>query len=407
MRSLRKRRADTKRRAGRGLPFLVAAALVVSPPTHSAQGGRDERPEVDPYTKNDPEVLRALGYDSLGPFLFGEGHTSETVTTSLGNVPLLWIETPHFRIGCSLDSYRLEDKDEKKKLRGELERLARTLPRVKPKTRSLDPWLRAHLFAQRLEELHAKFCATLGVLASDADPEEGKARVATRGPTSVLLVEKRSTLSRYTQEFCKTHREDTHTEYFVGTGTFVYGIADDSVEADDTALHFAVSFGVAQVLGYSIHGFPTTPPRWWVEGLGRYFARLVDDKCQLYASTAGEALPSEELADWETLVLGRVKAEFYPSWEKTLAWTDGSQMKFADHILLWSRMDWLLDQNEKVKASLIEAFHAPAPYGTDLEARHAGALEEATGMDLDGLDAAWRAWVEENYSKKGRKKRKR
>jgi len=351
--------------------------------------------------------MAEVGYISFGPFVFGEGHTSETVTSRLGNVPLLWIETPHFRIGCSLDAYRSEDKEERRKLRTEIGELAEVLPRVKPKVRELDPWLRAHLFAWRLENLYARFCEVLGVLPSDVDPIEGKARIGTAGPMSILLVERQSSLSRYTQEYCRTHRDDAHTEYFLGTRTFVYGIADDSVEADDTALHYAVTFGVAQALAFSIDGFSAMPPRWWTMGIGRYFARLVDRECQLYASAGGEALPSDELADWESLVLGRVKASYYPDWASTLAWTDDSKMKFADHIMLWSRMDYLLDQKPEVVASLVESFHAPVSHGEDVAARFAAALEEATGKGLEEIDADWSRWVGENYSKKGRKKRGR
>ncbi len=387
--------------------LVVLGGLATLGPVAAAQGGRKERSEVDPYTKGDAQAMERAGYKNFGPFLLGEGHTSESAEAKLGNVPLLWIETEHFRLGCSLDAYRIEGKQERKRLREELAQLGEVLPRVKPKVRSLDPWLRAHLYARRLEELYAGFCETLGVLPADAAPVEGQARIGTKGPMSVLLVQRQSSLSRYTQEYCQTHRDDAHTEYFLGTGTFLYGIADDSVEADDSALHYATTFGVAQALAFSIHGFPTTPPRWWTEGLGRYFARRVNQECQLYVSAVGEALPSDELADWETLVLGRVKAAYYPDWQSTLAWTDGSQMKFADHILLWSRMDYLLAQELDVRAKLVEAFHAPIEHGGDVATRHAGALEGATGKDLDTLDLAWSQWVQKHYTKKGRKRRTR
>jgi len=407
------KRADRKRLVGRGFQKHGVAALVVTgllaatTTAASAQGGREERPEVDPYTRDELEAMAEAGYSSFGPFVFGEGHTSETVTARLGNVPLLWLETPHFRIGCSLDEYRSEDKEERKKLRSELVELAKVLPRVKPKVRELDPWLRAHLFAWRLENLHARLCEVLGVLPSEAGPVEGKARVGAAGPMSILLVERESSLSRYTQEYCQVHRDDAHTEYFAGTRTFVYGIAADSIEAGDTALHYAVTFGVAQALAFSINDFSATPPRWWTAGIGRYFARLVDRECQLYASAGGEALPSDELADWESLVLGRVKASYYPDWASTLAWTDDSKMKFADHIMLWSRMDYLFDQDPGVVASLVESFHAPVSHGEDVAVRFGAALEKATGKDLDGIDADWARWVSENYSKRGRKKRRR
>lgn len=388
--------------------------LLLFAPGVGAQGGRKERPELDPYTKGEAEALRTAGYSSLGPFVVGEGHTSETVLTYLGNPPILWIETEHFRLGCSLDEYKVVETEERRKIRKELARLKLKLPRVKSKAKTLDPWLRAHLFAQRLEELHSEFCETLGVLPSGTEPpgaSRARARVGTKGPLSVLVLQLESSLSRYTQEFCTSSRADTHTEFFQGTGTFLYGIADGSVESTDTALHYAVAYGVAQALGFSIDGFPNTPPRWWTVGLGRYFARRVDSKIQLYMSAGGDALPSDKLADWETLVLGRVNADYYPDWESTLAWSDAGEMKFADHMLLWSRMDYLLDQDAEIRAKLVEAFHGPVEATEDwravLSARHANGLTAATGMGMDELDAAWCLWVRENYTKKGRRRRGR
>ena len=58
-------------------------------------------------------------------------------------------------------------------------------------------------------------------------------------------------------------------------------------------------------------------------------------------------------------------------------------------------------------ASLIESFHAPVSHGEDVAARFAAALGKATKKDLEGIDADWSRWVGENYSKKGRKKRRR
>ena len=63
-----KKTADRKRLMGRGLQQMATAVLVVlggfaslAQPVQ-AQGGRKERPEVDPYTKGDAKAMRKAGY---------------------------------------------------------------------------------------------------------------------------------------------------------------------------------------------------------------------------------------------------------------------------------------------------------------------------------------------------------
>ena len=83
-------------------------------------------------------------------------------------VQILWIETPHFRIGINLPAYTVPmDPVIRAKIRDELTRLAEKLPRVNPKARRLDPWLRAHLVAHRLEKLYAETQSLFGVKDED------------------------------------------------------------------------------------------------------------------------------------------------------------------------------------------------------------------------------------------------
>lgn len=371
----------------------------------AAQDGREERPEVDPYTRGEAPALAQAGYVSFGVFPVGDGHDTGDVDDALGGAPVLWIETEHFRLGCSLDTYRVpRDADERRKLRGELERLGEKLPRVKPRTTKLDPWLRAHLFAQRLESLRAEFVEALRL----AGPGEDGPRLAMPGKTSVLVFQRESTLARYTSTYCGGTAQDAHSHYFPDGETLLFAISDEGVDGTDTALHYGVVFGVTQSLVYSIHGFTHVPPRWWTLGLARWFARRVSPDVQLYTGAAGAALPPKELADWEKLVRGRVQAGFYPDWSSTLAWSDGGDNNFGAHVVLWSRIDFLLDQEEDVLRTLVDELHRPEPAAEDREARLAQrlgqAVFQATGMGPAELDAAWTAWVGERYGAK-RKRR--
>ena len=194
--------------------LLTSLALTV---TLSAQSQR-KRAGVDPYTGGDQAQLKPLGYASMGPFELGTGHGTADVEELLGTEPLIWIETAHFRIGCSLSPLALRgpqdwSKDWVKSVRGELGELRPKLPkgRLKKRVKSLDPWLRAHLMAQRLERLYAEVSSVLG--RDDAwfvngsqnanDPET----FAGVGPylgmaekQVVLLLQKSGGLARYTRQ---------------------------------------------------------------------------------------------------------------------------------------------------------------------------------------------------------------
>ena len=68
------------------------------------------------------ELMQAAGYISKGPFPWGDKHDSAQIEHVLGKeVKLLWLETAHFRIGCSLTPFKIpKDREEKEHLLAEL-----------------------------------------------------------------------------------------------------------------------------------------------------------------------------------------------------------------------------------------------------------------------------------------------
>jgi hypothetical protein len=71
----------------------------------SAADARAPFPKVDPYTLGEAETLARVGHASFGPFLWGDGHSTAQVEQELGGVPLIWVETAHFKLGSSLPEY--------------------------------------------------------------------------------------------------------------------------------------------------------------------------------------------------------------------------------------------------------------------------------------------------------------
>ena len=216
---------------GRGGNWVPAAAVLLlaswgaeaapSASTVYAQrskkkSGYEAPAEVDPYTGGEPAALLEAGYVSYGPFEWADGHDTRAIEEILG-LPVLWVETAHFRLGSTLWEYRVsDDRDEKRKLRAELEKLREFLPNVPKRTRDIDPWLRLHLYAMRVEQTYSQFLEDFGLEDLDfpsAPAAKRRPHPMGRGPYlgmqekfTILLTEKASTLGRYTGHYLRVKR---------------------------------------------------------------------------------------------------------------------------------------------------------------------------------------------------------
>lgn len=376
------------------LAFSLASVQTTKPP--------EPPPAVDPYTRGEALALARAGYASFGPLRFGPA-TSDVVQQHLGDVPILWVETAHFRIGSSLGPYKVlrnDDRtdvvDDASERRLELTALSDVLERVPVKAKELDPWLRLHLYAQRLERLYADFGRQLALgthtHAGLAVPEP-----LMPGKLLVLLAQKKSTLARFSSEYCGQERGDSVLHYFQDEKALFFGVSDESVAMGDAELYYALVYGVTQNLACALNGYPHNLPPWWGNGLALWFARTARPRVMLYSRPGGDLLPPEELADWEPLVRGRVAAGTYLGWKDMLERASWLEQPFGDNLVLWSRIDFLL-RREGFAGTVTVQMHQPVsqvPEG-------AKALRAATGMDLAALDRAWSEWVLDSYRKKRR-----
>ena len=384
-----------------------------------AQDGREPVPEEDPYTRGKAEALEKAGYVSFGPFVWGDGHSSSQLAESLGGVPVLFVETAHFRLASSLDTYPIgEDKLERELIERELKRLAKRLPRVKPKTRELDPWLRLHLFAQRLEELYADFGELLEV-PEDLFAGRPFARrggeplpfeLIGRGPYlglnekfSVLLTQKTSTLARYSAAHLDHAVETPYRFFFSDLDSYHYCTAFElmgEVYGNEVAFHCAVTYGVTQNLINGFRGYTHDGPLWFRHGVSRWFTRRIDPRWMVYSVGPGEVGRTEDEADWDVKVRGRVKNDFYPGFAEVLGWFDDASLKFADHMMLWSRADWLLQERPEETGEFMRLAMAPIPWSKDrdtiVQTQFAEALAATLG-DPEDIDEAWCKYVLKRY----------
>ena len=320
-------------------------------------------------------------------------------------MPVLWVETEHFRLGSALEEYAPEEREELAELQAEIAELRPLLEDLPAKPKKLDPWLRLHLFARRLESLHADLRERLGVLeeAPSEPTGEGPAVPAfgMREKTSVLLTQKKSTLARFTREFCLVEQGDAFIHHFHEKGFLFFGISDESLALSDSDLHYAVIHGVTQLLLCGIHGYPHALPAWWQHGVSLWFARQREPRAVLYVRPAGESLPPEELVDWQPLVRGRAEARICIGWSEMLGRSEWLDEGFGDNIVLWSRVDYLMQAG--LARELVPLLHAPDALAPD----SARALCSVAGKTLEELDRDWTAWVLESYRKKRRSRRRR
>lgn len=388
-----------------------------------AQGEVKPFPKVDPYTKDDPGAKEKAGYASFGPFRFGDDHTTTQIETTLGGIPLIWVETEHFKLGSGLPEYALTgDAAENKKLKAELERLAQRLPDVKVKVKKLDPWLRLHLFAQRLEDLYGQFLTRFRLEESafpTTSPDPSKRSVGAYmgegrylgmpAKFTVLLFEKKSTVGRYASVYLGKQLGAPTRWVFSTIGSFLFLSAQEFLEGEyqnDTAFHCDVVSGVVQNLAAGFRGYRVVLPFAVSEGIAHWFSREIDPRYHIFSGLDLTKVRMKDESNWAPSVRARVDHKVFISTADMLAWNDADALEWADHLILWSRMDYLMAREDGAAGSLLRLLKEPpssksgqlGPEQTVERARQA--FQSLAGGDLAKFDAEWSEWVLKTYPKK-------
>lgn len=374
--------------------------------------------QVDPYTKGDPDAVRAAGYASLGPFPFGTNHASTDIEVLLPNEPLLWLETAHFRIGCALsprvlpsDNDRHRDKEALASVREELQRLARRLPTLRPDTNRLDPWLRAHLIAQRAEDVYQEVQGNLG--CSDADfpaaPGDDPRQAATfrgLGPFlglpqkyTILLLQKSASLSRYTAAYqsWSTPSPQRYSDHRFGSAFFgACEESDDSLLRQDLALRTHLTFHVAHNLYQSYRSYSHNLPAWLLTGLAHRHARRISGRYPIYDLRSADGAELLAYASWEQRAKTLPRSKDLEPLTTFLDRMDVGTFTARDHLQCWALVDWLMTQHPKATMQFLHAmkdpFHDRLRFPTDDEllARQRATLVQLFGGGAAALEERWR-----------------
>ncbi len=406
------------------LLLTVWTVMALQAPALAQKKAQPPKWKIDPYTKNDPELIEKAGYVGFGPMPFGalgsEVVDSDHIENQLQYVQLLWIETPHFRLGINLPAYTIPMQPEiRAKIRAELERLSEKLPRVNPKTRRLDPWLRAHLFAQRVEDLYAEFQQLAGVKDEDfpQSPDDlviqpGKPYMG-QGPYLgmkekylLLLFDREASFHHYMKTYLGRDATYGQRWHFKDVSALIFTVAaecEDGRLKDDTALHGHVNFNMMQLLLNGFRYYSYDLPVWIREGLGHWAERRVSPRFNSFDQTEGSPADARSTWKWEPHMRGLLVSGKFAPFAEAYTWRDFGNITFNDHVAVWSRVDFMMAQDPErwrsflfqIKGRVTENW---LPDQSDLVGATREALQKAYGLSPLNFDEKWSDWVRANYS---------
>lgn len=406
--------------------FLATVTLLaVTLPAVSLQAQVNPEWAKDPYTRGEEAAFKKAGYVSFGPFTWGDDHDSRLIDRMLPHAKIKWIETEHFKLGCSLPPFKVPRRGKwRKKLRAELEELGKKLPELKPrKIRTLDPWLRAHLFAHRLEEMYADISRRLGVTDKDF-PKKGQAAVRGRymgkgphlgmpGKYTVLLLTKSSDLMRYAQRAGSTVNPGNPAPIrlnFVKTGSLFFGTAGDLPRArlfDDKSMHCHVLFNVVHTLLSGYKHYAHSLPAWCSEGVAHWYVLSIDPAEHVFTGIKGAALDQRKDPKWAQKLRRRVQHEDFTPMARLMSFMSPNEMTFGDHMSAWSRIDFLLEKHPEAFARFMDRMKAPVasqsgkpPTNEAILKRQQECFAECVGMEPGEFDKAWVKYVYRNYPRR-------
>ncbi|MFT4513897.1 MAG: hypothetical protein ACI89X_002266 [Planctomycetota bacterium] len=408
--------------------LLLALAVICVQAEASAQKKlKLEKWQIDPYTNMEPKAMAKAGILNYGPFNFGnlaaDPVTSTDIQKTLPFINIIWMETAHFRIGVELPEWSLpQDARTKKKVRAELTELKKKLPKIKPKSRKLAPWTRAHLTAHRLEKLYSDTQELFGVTDDDFpnDPTEvfpgpGKTYMGygkymgMRDKFLVLVINKGGPYRQYMEKYLGRPTFFAQRWHFTDSSSILFTCPVESNEfplKHDTALHCALAFNVGQNLLDGFRYYSYNLPVWIREGFAHWNSRNISGKWPSFDQNEGSIADMKRIDKWKpytkAMISGNKKFASFPEVAK---WRDFGNLTFNDHVAIFSRIDYLMSMGPEkwrtflfiVKGRVDEKWSINQK---DLVGATREGLKKAYNLSFLSFDDKWKAWVKKNYASK-------
>ena len=422
----------------RGVLLLLAALAAAAP--SAAQRGKDEECTV---CGHDPERMTAGGVVNHGPFPFLRTD-SEEVQAFVGTDELLWIETEHFRIGAELEKWKIPVRD-RKAYEAELTRFAETWPSVDPeKTKSLDPWLRLHLMAWRMENLYDHAQELWGCREEDfralpaeqvfldakdndwnADlvaafnerpkrPEDwplwiGLGRyLGMPMKLEALILRDEDDMGRLKLKYIghdNSHPQRWHVTWRVDgsdpvSRTMWFGFSTEAEDMrHDQHVHNALrhNVGINLLDGYML--YLVEAPVWLRAGWGHYLTQRNSPDYNFYDMDEGSGKQQRDEDDWKPAVHRLVSRGEAPGFVDLARLRNFGDLTLEGHLASWSKLCWLMERDPQAFGRWLLMLRT-APGLTNNLSVQRDALREAYGLGFPQAEEAWKQWVLETYPAK-------
>ena len=153
-----------------------------------------------------------------------------------------------------------------------------------------------------------------------------------------------------------------------------------------------------------VEGFRTTgqhAPPWFKYGLAHYYSNRIDPRWPNWGAGGSSNPETDRLWDWEPRVRGLVKNEAAGSWKTMMGWRTAEDVKPRDHMVVWSRVRWLIEQKPEGLRELLLGLTEPISGSTPEAAmlQQERAIEKAYGVTPAELEKEWARHVRRRYSK--------
>jgi hypothetical protein len=393
---------------------LLALLAVLLVGSRGALAQRANDPSECPYCHGDPALMEKAGIVSHGGFAFGKGDATAKVDGLLATCDIKWIETAHFELGLALGPHKVKQ-EEKEKIRGELARLQAALPDVDPKMKILDPWLRSHLYAQRVEDHWKRWLEIFQVedkdFPRDDKPWDMKGKFMGSGPYlgqagkyEVLLVPNEANLVTYVQNQFglltkKSQRWNVPTLHTISVTIHAGG--EGLREDEGMHAHLVFNLAINLLDGYKHYSYDT--PIWIREGLAHFMEREVSQKFNSFDSAEGSVAETTRKSKWEPEVRKIVSSGKASRLAELMSMKEYSDLTLDRHYATWSMVQFLIQTNPDGWAKFNDALHGITnehglPDSTNLPEIHREKFKEHFGYSYAEFDTAWREWVMANYS---------
>jgi len=395
------------------LALLLVGVLSPTAPAQKKGDGMEEFDEVCPYTKGDKELERKLGYSTFGFVPWRGTEDSKSVQQNMGGVPMLWVETPHFRIGSSLGTYKIpNDREERARIKEELARLKDKLGRLKAPKKKLDPFLRLHIYAQRAEDVYENFIADFEI--EPADMTRGKYG-GHKNKILLILCERKSEFGRYLRIYENSEIEFSYRTGWHGEGLLtvvnVEAIAENWREEKEAPVDTMFHCMMASCLASNfVDGWGTpifSSPTWLTYAYGHYAQKRIDPRYPVFDGRKVIYDKEDDSWNWKPRVRNLVKNDFFASATKMFGFESYEDLHARDHMVGYSKLEYLLTQveggdKEKFLTQMTHPIARRDAGGIENPkvARQVRALEEHYGLTPEQLDEGWAKWVERRYPKR-------